>query len=292
MSHNQNRLIRKRIINAYLSSVVSISLVLLLIGVASLLVINAGKVSQYIKENMQVTVLMDQDVNEGAAEKTAAEIGKLPYIRGTRVVSRAQGEADLKEMLGEDFLSVFETSPVPVSVELTLHADYVHPDSLGFITARLAGFDGVDEVECQQNLVESLTSNLAKVSLILGVFILLLLFISFVLINNTVRLNVFARRFSIHTMRLVGATRAFIRAPFLRDAVFQGLASAIIAVAAMWLSVSALKSSFRELFSIFDNTALLEVSAILVVCGILICVICTFFVVNKLMSLSKNDLYY
>ena len=150
----------------------------------------------------------------------------------------------------------------------------------------------MEEVASQQSLVEALTSNLAKISLILGVFILLLLFISFVLINNTVRVNVFARRFTIHTMKLVGATRAFIRAPFLRGAVLQGLAASALAIGMLWAALWSLKRSFPELFSVIGGRTLPMVCGIVLVCGVLLCVVSTFFVVNKLVAASKDDLYY
>ena len=195
-------------------------------------------------------------------------------------------------MLGEDFLDVFETSPVPVSVDVTLEADYVHPDSLALVTRGLSQSPLVDEVETQQTVVEALTSNLARISIVLGVFILLLLFISFVLINNTVRVSVFARRFTIHTMKLVGATRGFIRAPFVRAAVLQGLASSVLAVGMLWALLEAARRSFPELASLVDLKQLLLVCGIVVVAGVLLCVVSTALVVNRLVAASKDDLYY
>ena len=139
----------------------------------------------------------------------------------------------MEELLGSDFLDVFETSPIPMSIDITLNADYVSADSLEVVRATVSKSPIVDEIVYQTSLVEALNANLSKISLGLGVLIALLLFISFVLINNTVRLNVFARRFTIHTMKLVGATKSFIRAPFLVQAVFQGIFSSFIAILAL-----------------------------------------------------------
>ena len=144
-------------------------------------------------------------------------------------MSREQGAKEMTDLLGEDFLNVFEAAPIPVSVDVTLKADYVSSDSLEVVKNEIMKSPLVDEVVYQQFLVDKLNTNLRKISMVLGVFIVLLLFISFVLINNTVRLNVFSRRFTIHTMRLVGATKSFIRAPFMVQAVFQGLFSALLA---------------------------------------------------------------
>jgi len=292
MARPEKKLMRKRIVNAYLSSVISISLVLLLTGIAALLAVNARSVSRYLKENMPVSVLLKDEATDAQAQAWAASLGALPYVHNARVITREEGAEELKEMLGEDFLDVFETSPVPVSVDVTLEADYVHPDSLALVTRGLSQSPLVDEVETQQTVVEALTSNLARISIVLGVFILLLLFISFVLINNTVRVSVFARRFTIHTMKLVGATRGFIRAPFVRAAVLQGLASSVLAVGMLWALLEAARRSFPELASLVDLKQLLLVCGIVVVAGVLLCVVSTALVVNRLAAASKDDLYY
>jgi len=292
MARQEKKMLRKRIVNAYLSSVISISLVLLLTGVAALLVINARGVTKYLKENMRISVLLRDDATEKQAREWAGAQDAQPYVHSTRVITREEGAEELKQMLGEDFLDVFETSPVPLSVDVTLNADYVQKDSLARVTKALAASPLVDEVVAQQTMVEALTTNLTRISIVLGVFILLLLFISFVLINNTVRVSVFARRFTIHTMKLVGATRGFIRAPFVRAAVLQGLVSSVLAAGMLWALLAALRRSFPELASIVDLRQVLVVCGIVVACGILLCVISTWMVVNRLVATSKDDLYY
>ena len=292
MPKPESKMMKRRLANAYLSSVISITLVLLLIGVAALVVINSGSVARYLKENVKISVLFVQNATEQDAEEYLGSVRALPYVHDTRLITREEGERELAEMLGEDFLDVFETSPVPISVDVTLNAEYVVPDSLAFVSEVLAASPMVEEVDSQQPLVAILNENLAKISAVFGVFILLLLFISFVLINNMVRLSVFARRFTIHTMKLVGATKAFIRAPFLRGALVQGLISAFLASAAIWGIYYAARSSFSELFEIFDIVTLLESTGIIFMCGVLICVLSTYFVVGRLVSANKDELYY
>lgn len=292
MPKPESKMMKRRLANAYLSSVISITLVLLLIGVAAFVVINSGSVARYLKENVKISVLFVQNATEQDAEEYLGSVKALPYVHDTRLITREEGERELAEMLGEDFLNVFETSPVPISVDVTLNAEYVVPDSLAFVSEVLAASPMVEEVDSQQPLVAILNENLAKISAVFGVFILLLLFISFVLINNMVRLSVFARRFTIHTMKLVGATKAFIRAPFLRGALVQGLISAFLASAAIWGIYYAARSSFSELFEIFDIVTLLESTGIIFVCGVLICVLSTYFVVGRLVSANKDELYY
>lgn len=291
MSREENKIVRKRLANAYLSSVISISLVLLLVGVASLLILNARGVADYFKENMQISVLLKQEVSDSKAEKYEQSLQTLPFINSTRLVSKEEGTEEMKAMLGEDFLSVFEASPIPISIDITLKADYVSADSLDMVIAAISESPLVDEVSCQQSLIEALNANLSKISLVLAVFIALMLFISFVLINNTVRLNVFSRRFTIHTMKLVGATKAFIRKPFMVKAVYQGLISAAVAIFILSGMLLFVKKSFAQLFEIFKSDILLLGAFVVIASGVLICVVSTYFVVNRLVSMSKDELY-
>ena len=292
MSNADNRIMRRRLANAYLSSVISISLVLLLVGVAAMLLVNAKGVSNYFKENMQVTVMMKQTVSDEAAMDFQAKLEGEDFIKSTRFISKEQGQREMADMLGDDFLDVFETSPIPVSIDVTLKADYVSADSLEVVKNRISVSELVDEVVYQTSLVDALNANLNRISMVLAVFIGLLLFISFVLINNTVRLNVYARRFTIHTMKLVGATRSFIRAPFLVQAAFQGVFAAFIAIIALVIMMYFMRSEFEQLFEIFRLDLLLTVMGIVLLSGLAICLTSTWFVVNKLVSLKKDELYF
>ncbi len=292
MSKRENKLLRRRMVNAYLSSVISISLVLLLVGAAALLAVNVGGVSRYLKENMKISVIFNQEVTGEQAEKYAGSASLLPYVKEVRVVSREEGEKELAKMLGEDFLSVFETSPVPVSADVTLKAEYVVADSLALVVKALSASPLVDEVDSRQGLVEALDTNLTKISAVFAVLIAVLLFISFALINNMVRLSVYARRFTIHTMKLVGATRSFITAPFLKAALVQGLVASVISTAALSGILYALNRSFPEFFSVLSRSSLLISAGIIFATGALLCTLSTYFVVGKLSEAPKDDLYY
>ena len=176
MGKTDNKIMRRRLMNAYLSSVISISLVLLLVGIASMLLVNAKGVSDYFKENMQVSVLMKQTVAEEDALKFKMNLDKEEYIRSSVYVSREQGQREMADLLGDDFLDVFTTSPIPISIDVTLAADYVSADSLEVVKTRLSASPLVDEVVCQRSLVDALNANLSKISLVIAVFIALLLF--------------------------------------------------------------------------------------------------------------------
>lgn len=283
---------RRRLVNAYMSSIISISLVLLLIGVSCMLLLNTRSVSEYFKENMEVSIIMNPEVTDEEAVAFQHELEKESYVNSVTFVSREQGEDELAEMLGEDFYDVFETYHLPVSLKMTLNADYVSSDSLEVVKGDIMASGLVEDFSYQQNLVDALNDNLKRISIVLAVVILLLLFISFVLINNTVRISIFARRFTIHTMKLVGATRSFIRRPFLLQAVVQGVISAIVANGALLGLIFMLKNRFGYLAGIFTFDIVLVVMGIVFVAGLLICLISTYFVVNKLVALEKDQLYY
>ena len=283
---------RKRLANAYLSSVISISLVLLLVGVGSLLLVNARGISNYFKENLELSVVMNQEVSEKEAVDFMHELDTCRFINSARFVSREQGVDEMTALMGEDFLSVFATAPIPISIDLTLTSEYVSHDKIQMVVEQISKSSLVEEVIYQESLVDSLNANMSKISLLIGVFILLLLFISFVLINNTVRLSIYARRFTIHTMQMVGATRSFIRKPFLLQSVFQGLFASLISIIALLVLLFFVKNEFIQLFQIFHLKLLLLVISIVIVSGVVICILATCFAVNKMISLKKSELYF
>lgn len=292
MAKTGNKAIRHRLAGAWISSVLSIALVLVLVGIAAFLAVNSRSVSNYFKENMQMEVLLKQEVSEDAAAGYAASAGSLPYVKSARLITREEGRKELEDILGKDFLEVFESTSIPLSVEITLKADYVNSDSLGMVSSALAASPLVDGVESRATLVDALNSNLSVISIVLGVLIALLVFISYVLIGNTVRLNIFARRFTIHTMQLVGASLSFIRRPFMRSAVVMGVVASLLATAIFGLGGWLALRNFPEIMGLFGWKGLMLVAAIILVCGVGICMVSTFFAVNRLSGMNKDQLYY
>ena len=283
--------IRRRLISAWISTVISLSLVLLLVGVGTLLLVNARAVSNYFKENLQVSVLLKQYVTEEEALQYEQKVAAIPGVRSTHFVSREQGMEEMSSMLGKEFLDVFETAPLPVSIDVNLEADYVSADSLAVVSSALGDSPLVDEVVYQTSLVDALNQNLRRISLALVIAVALLLFISFVLIANTVRLDLFSRRFSIHTMSLVGATKSYIRAPFMGRAALQGLFAALTAILLLVGGLFVVRDSFPQLFRIFTVDSLLQVMAVMVLSGVLICMVSTFVVVGRLVGYDRDQLY-
>lgn len=290
-SSKTNTTIRRRLVSAWISTVLSLSLVLFLVGVSTLLLINAKGVSDYFKEHLQVSVLLKEQVQEEEALAFESKLSALEFVRSTRFISREQGVEEMSRMLGQDFLDVFESAPVPISIDVNLQAQYVSADSLSVVKEQLAASPLVEEVVYQTSLVEALNENLQKISLAIAVAVLLLLFISAVLIANTVRLDLYSHRFSIHTMQLVGATAGFIRAPFVGRSALQGLIAALVGSLLLVGAMFILRREFAQLFQLFTLESLLQTMAVMVVFGVLICVIGTYIVVSRMVGFSRDQVY-
>jgi cell division transport system permease protein len=283
--------IRRRLVSAWVSTVIRLSLVLLLVGMGTLLLVNARAVGNYFKENLQVSVLLKQHVTEEQALKYESQVASIPGVRATHYVSRDEGVEEMSKMLGQDFLDVFETAPVPISIDVNLEAGYVSSDSLAVVRAALSESPLVEEVVYQTSLVDALNQNLRRISLGIVVMVALLLFISFVLIANTVRLDLFSRRFTIHTMHLVGATKSYIRAPFMGRAALQGLFAALLGIIFLVGILYIVRDEFPQLFQIFTIDSLLEVMAVVLVTGVAICMASTFVMVGRLVGYDRDKLY-
>ena len=292
MGKKNKNIVYRRLIRSYITSVISISLVLVLVAAVAVFAANASNIARYFKENMSVSVMLKQSTSEKEGRALAEDLANRRYVKESRFVSKEEGAKEMEALLGEDFLSVFESSPIPISIDLHLNGDYITSDSLEMVKADLMANRFVEEVVYQDSLVDALNANLGRISLILGVVIALLLVISFALINNTVRLNIYARRFTIHTMSLVGAKRSFIARPFLRQAVVQGAVSGLIAAGVLLLLIRSLGGSSELLQTIVDMRIVWAVLAGTVVLGVLICVLSTLFVVSRVAYISRDDLYY
>lgn len=292
MATKGKNIVHRRLIRSYVTSVISISLVLVLMAAAGVFAANAGGVARWFKENMAVSVLLKQSTTEKEGKALSEELSSLPYVKESRYISKEEGAEEMKGLLGEDFLSVFESSPIPISIDLKLNGDFITRDSLEWVKTSLLENKYVEEVVYQESLVEALNANLRRISLVLGVVIVLLLIISFALISNTVRLNIYARRFTIHTMSLVGARRSFIARPFLLQAAVQGAVAGLIAAAVLYALIRFLSRDSGLLTLILDMRLVWAVLAGTVLLGVLICVVSTLLVVRRVAYISKDDLYY
>ena len=296
MAQQDKNIINQQLVHSYLSSVISISLVLLLMGITGLLAINAKSVSDYFKEHIHVAVVLKQDVKDADSTLLMRQVMAAGHVRdavrGISYISREQGAGEMAELLGTDFLDVFDYNPLPASIELKLKADYVQTDSIAVMQTSLMKFSFVQEVSYEAPLVSAINNNLRRIGIVLAAVIAVLLFISFVLIHNTIRLSVYSRRFTIYTMRLVGATRSFIRKPFMIQAFIQGLISSLIAILLLMGLLYLVQKEFSGILMLVSPHLFLAVLACIVITGIMLCRISTFFVVNKVVRLDTSAFYY
>ena len=290
--NKKTSIIIKRLRASYLSSLLSIALVLILVGTISIIAANAKNVADYFKENMVISVILKQSVTETQAQNLSKEMQDLDFVKSAAFVSKEQGENEMKALLGEDFLNVFESSPIPFSIDLHLDGDMVSKDSLNFVKAKILENSKVEEVTYQESLVEMMNANMTQIGLILAVVVALLMFVSFVLISNTVRLNVFSKRFTIHTMRLVGAKKIFICKPFVIRAMILGAVSGVVASVVIAVTLMYSGNNIEFLKSIFNMQLNYMILLGVIILGVIICGISAAFVTNKLVDMSKDELYF
>jgi len=292
MAVKEKNMVHRRLVRSYITSVISISLVLTLIGAATLFWIHADKITNYFKENLVVTLIINQTVPENDAQALADSLARSEKIKSAVFISKAQGAKELEGLLGADFLNVFETTPIPSSIDLKLDGEAVNEEQVSALKTTLEKDQRIDEVAYQESLIEALNANLSRITLMLSIVIVLLLIISFALINNTVRLNIYSRRFTIYTMRLVGAKNSFIRKPFMRQGAIQGGVSGILAAGILSCGVYYLSCKSSLLYSIFDTRATIMTLVGTIVTGMVICMISAASVVSRLAYSSKDDLYF
>jgi cell division transport system permease protein len=280
-----------RVRSSYVSAVISISLVLFLLGSAGILLLNAHRLSIFFKENLSLSVILDEHTTEADAAWVRKQLDAAPFVRQTKYISKEQAAEEMKQLLGADFMEAFNYNPLPVSIEARLTAAYADADSVVSIERQLQAIPHIREVSYQRSLIDLINQNINKIGLVMLVFVTLLLFISMVLINNTIRLSIHARRFLINTMSLVGATRAFIRRPFLLRSLWQGLIAGIIAVLLITGMVYVLQSEFGELLGFIDARVVAVLFAALLLLGMLISWVSTYFSVTRFLRIDKDDLY-
>jgi len=283
---------RRKLRSSYATTIISISLVLFLLGIIGFLFLNAQRLSVHVKENLGFTVLIKDNAREAEVQRLQKILSAAPYVRTVQYVDKEQAAETLEEELGEEFVEFLGYNPLLSSLEVKLAAGWANPDSMVRIEVEVLNFPQVKEVYYQKNLLQAINENIRKITLVLGVFSLLLLLISIALINNTIRLSVYARRFLIRTMQLVGATRGFIRKPFLMKSILHGLAGATVALVLLSLLIYGLGKELEGVIG-FSDLFLVGVLFLLVtLIGIMITLVSTFFAVNKYLRLKTDQLYY
>ena len=292
MVNYQESISKGRMTSSYLTQIVSISLVLFLLGLLGFVLINARELSDYFRESLSFSVMLDEDAKEADIRMLQKDLDAKHFVKSTEYISKDQAAENLREELGEDFLSFMGYNPLLPSIDVYLLAEYTQPDSVLNIERYLMDYDVVNEVYFQESFLHLINENVKKISVFLLIFSGLLLFISLTIINNTIRLSVYSKRFIIRTMQLVGATRSFIRKPFLLRSVVHGIIAALFSVVLLMAILYFVEQEFYLLFTLQDIGLLLILFGSIIVLGILINLISTFFSVTKYLGISEDKLYY
>ena len=276
----------------FITAAISTTLVLVLLGIIVLFVITAQNLSTYVKENINVSVLISDEMDSLQIKSMEKMLKQAPYAKSVEYISKEQALVEEIQAQGIDPTEFIGVNPYTASFEVKIHADHANPDSISSAVKKLKGNPNVVDVIYSKDLIKSVNDNIRKVSIILLIIAALFTYISFALINNTVRLTIFSKRFIINTMKLVGASWNFIRRPFLTQSFTLGIASAIIADALIIGGIYWLHNFEPQITAVIDLKAIIIVSAAVFLFGIIITYFCTLFSLNKYLKMSSNDLYY
>ncbi len=288
---NEREYQRRRIANSYVTTIISITLVLFMLGLLGMLVLHAKKLSDYVKENIGFSIMIKEGVKEVKIFELQKKLDKEHFVKSTEYITRERAAQEFSDELGEDFVGFLGYNPLLPSIELRLNASYANPDSIRFIEQKLQAYSGVKEVDYHRSLVDQINRNVNKISMVILGFSLILLLIAIALINNTIRLSVYAKRFLIRSMQLVGATQKFIQRPFLRKAVLNGFLSGVIAIGLLLLLLYFTSQEIPELLELQDIKMFVILFALVILLGILISWISTFFAVRKYLRMKTDSLY-
>ena len=291
MKTGSNTSLNRRIISSSASVVISLSLVLFVVGLLGLVLVNAQRLSNLVKENIGFTIMLKEEVNAMEIMKFQKVLDASDFSKSSSFVSKEQATIDLQKDLGEDFVSFLGYSPLLASIDIKLNATYANTDSLAVIKTELSKSTAVHDIFYQKNLIDKLNNNVSRLTFFLLSFCLLLFAIAFALINNTIRLSVYSKRFLIRTMRLVGATNSFIQKPFLIKGIYQGIYSSIFAIFMLIGSMQLIQSETASMLNITDLKIISLIFIIVFVSGFLLSWVSTFFAVRKFIHQNENELY-
>ncbi len=292
MKYRENGLSKTRLRSSYLTLVMSISLVLFLLGVLGFILINARELADYFRESISFSVMLDDASKDADIRMLQKDLDAKHYVKSTKYVSKDEAAVKMKQELGEDFVSFLGDNPLPPSIDVYLHAGFTSPDSVAKIEKYVLQYPFVKEIYYPESLLFLINENVKKISFFLLVISSFLFLIALTIINNTIRLSIYSRRFLIRTMQLVGATRSFIRRPFLIQSAFHGLLAALIAMSLLMGMLYLIEKEFFLMFTFESTNLFLLLAASLIIIGVLINIISTFFSVNKYLSISEDKLYY
>ncbi|WP_420570705.1 cell division protein FtsX [Kordia sp.] len=292
MSSSFEKYQKKRLISSYFSVVLSTTLVLFLLGILGLLVLNTKKVADYYKEKIALTVYLKDSAKDVEIKQLQKTLALAEYTKSAEFVSKETAAANLTADIGEDFVEYLGENPLLNSLDVYVNAQFVSGEKLEAIAAEISEKNFVEEVSFDKPLVSKLNANIKRIGL--GILIACIFFaiVAALLINSSIRLSVYAKRFTIKTMQMVGATKGFIRRPFIWNSIKMGVIAAILALAGMAGVLYYVNKSLPQLQLANDKMLIGSVFAGILVIGVLITLISSFFATQRFLNLRTDQLYY
>lgn len=284
--------LKKKIFRSWITSTVSISLVLLMLGALLLILVNAGRLSDYVREQIGFTLVLNENLKEADIARLEKGLAASDYVKSTRYIDKETAVEELTRDLGEDFMGFLGYNPLFASIDVKLFASYTNSDSLQIIEREFLQYPQVKEVYYQKDLLGAINDNVKKISIFFSIFSALTGFIFISLINNTIRLSLYSERFTINTMQLVGAARSFIRKPFLKRGLSLGIFGALIANVFLVVFMYGFR---KELEGIIDPASFWILGPVLftvIMLGIVISYVSTWLAVNKFLKMKFDELFY
>jgi len=276
----------------FITASISTMLVLLLLGLVVFFVLAANNISVYVRENINFSILINDEMKESDIIKLQKNLNDEPFVKESVYVSKSQALKEQSEAMGtnpEEFLGY---NPFTASIEVKLHSGYANSDSIAKIEKIIKRNTNIQDVLYQRDLIDAVNENIRNISLVLLVLAVVLTFISFALINNTIRLAIYSKRFLIHTMKLVGASWGFIRKPFLTRNIWSGVLAAVVADAILMGTAYSLVSYEPELIRVITPDVMLLVSLSVLAFGVIITFLCAYLSINKYLRMKASSLYY
>lgn len=275
-----------------ISVYISTTLVLLLLGVMGITIVGAKSLSESVKQNLTVSVIIKKNIQEKAILRMQKEVEKFPAVKHSRYISRDHALAEEKEALGTDPTELLGYNPFEASLELTLNPEYSNSDSIARLEEGLMKRDEVKEVAFQKELLDTINNNIHRAGIMMMALFVMLTLISWSLINNLVRLSIYSRRFLLHTMKLVGATWGFIRRPFMMNNLRIGLFAGILADILLASGLYMIYSKEPAIMTLMPTEGLVLIGLLVILFGMGICALCAYLSVNRFLRMRSNDLYF
>lgn len=282
----------RKFVGSTITTIVSLSLVLFMLGLLGIIILNTNKLSDNLKENIGIQIILKDNAKEVDIQHLTKTLDASAYVKSTEFINKEDAAKRLQEDLGEDFIDFLGYNPLLPSVNIHLKAVYANTDSIAWIEQELLGSKLVKELVYQKSLVSMINENVKKIGLVILAFSSLLMVIAIALINNTIRLSIYSKRFLIKTMQLVGATQGFVSRPFVLKGIKHGVYGAVIAILMLVGVLYFAQKQLPELVELQDETMLATLFGLVIVVGIIISWISTALAVRKYLRLKSDELYY